>query len=127
MNQHGLKQRKDFPEAEHWFEESIRLDPKSSEAHNDLGVLLATTGNVRGAIASFRRAVQLYPKFSKHYANLGLAYTELEDWVNAVAAFEHALELDRENPQLRKALANAKARLSEQESRIAPPPRPVKK
>ena len=48
----------------------IDLQPDSAEAHNDLGVALASMGRVDEAAGHFRRAVELRPEFQEARRNL---------------------------------------------------------
>ena len=60
-------------EAEALLREAIDLIPGSAEAHNDLGVALASTNRVAEAAGHFRRAVELDPKFAEARDNLDAA------------------------------------------------------
>jgi Flp pilus assembly protein TadD len=52
---------------------AIELMPDSAEAHNDLGVALASMGQVDEAADHFRRAVELQPEFAEARRNLEAA------------------------------------------------------
>jgi Flp pilus assembly protein TadD len=50
-------------EATSQLQEAVRLDPKSPEAHNNLGLAHSVVGNDRDAIREFTRALELRPDF----------------------------------------------------------------
>jgi spermidine synthase len=52
------------------LQEAVELMPDSSEAHNDLGVALASLGRVEEAREHFQRAVALEPDFAEARRNL---------------------------------------------------------
>jgi len=50
---------------------AVELDPDYSEAWNNLGILQAQTGELRGACEAFRRALSITPEDPKLHYNLG--------------------------------------------------------
>jgi Flp pilus assembly protein TadD len=52
---------------------AVDLLPDFAEAHNDLGVALASMGQVDDARDQFRRAVELRPEFAEARRNLEAA------------------------------------------------------
>jgi len=56
---------------------AAQLDPDDAETQNDLGVALASVGNMREAIEHFTRAVQLAPEFIEARQNLAAAQQAL--------------------------------------------------
>ena len=58
------------------FEEFLRLQPgdaQAAKAHNNLGILFASTGRAAEAIPHFEAAVTLAPDFREAAENLGRA------------------------------------------------------
>jgi protein O-GlcNAc transferase len=73
--------------------QSIRIDPKSPQVHNDLGVILGGNGKAVEAAACFERAVALAPGYAEAHDNLGVALSQQGQHVEAIACFERALVL----------------------------------
>jgi Flp pilus assembly protein TadD len=69
----ALLEARQFDDAATELREAISLLPSSAEAHNDLGVALASENDVAGAAAQFRRAVVLNPDFVEARRNLTAA------------------------------------------------------
>jgi len=59
-----------YVDAEARLREAVDLMPDSAEAHNNLGVALASMGRVAEAMQHFQRAVQLAPGFAEARRNL---------------------------------------------------------
>lgn len=74
------------------FEESLKLNPENSRAHNALGVLLHV-GFKRPAeaISHFEQALVLDPGFSEARVNLGNVHSDQKEYDKAVALYEQAL------------------------------------
>jgi protein O-GlcNAc transferase len=53
------------------YQEAVRRNPRSAEAHNWLGLAYSQQKNFLDAIAEFRQAVSLKSDFSRAYVNLG--------------------------------------------------------
>jgi spermidine synthase len=66
-----------YVDAEARLREAIDLMPDSAEAHNDLGVALASMGRVEEAAQHFQRAIQLEPGFAEARRNLESAQHRL--------------------------------------------------
>ena len=65
-----LLESRHYADAEARLREAIDLVPGSAEAHNDLGVALASTGRVEEAAQHFHQALQLAPGFAEARRNL---------------------------------------------------------
>jgi len=65
-----LLEQRQFSAAVGMLHSAIELMPDSAEAHNDLGVALASMGQVGEAADQFRRAVELRPEFDEARRNL---------------------------------------------------------
>ena len=75
----------------------------SSEAHNGLGLALASLGRHAEAEQHFLEAIRLAPRSTDVYVNLGLLYLSpaFRNSVAARRAFENALRIDPELGQAR--------------------------
>ena len=77
-----------------YFQRALSLDPKFSEARNNLGTLYLLMGKWDKAIVCFQQAVSdlLYqtPQFA--YNNMGLAYFNNGDYDRAIDSYKRALK-----------------------------------
>ncbi len=88
---------------------ALRLDDRSSAAHNYLGVALMALGELPEALAHFQRATALDPTNEVIQFNLGNALNRASRVAEARAAYERALKL---NPDFPDAHVNLGALLS---------------
>jgi Flp pilus assembly protein TadD len=62
-----------FSEAAAEFRLALKLTPNSSEAHNNLGIALASQGRLEEAIGEFQLALKLQPQSADAQRNLASA------------------------------------------------------
>jgi tetratricopeptide (TPR) repeat protein len=67
--------------------------PDSADAHNDLGVVLATLGRIDEAMLRYQRALSLKPDTALTHINLGAALAAKGRLVDAITHYERALIL----------------------------------
>lgn len=75
------------------FEDTLRKNPDSPMAHNNLAEALAREGRVADAVPHLERALQLQPAFAEAENNLGDDLRALGRFAEAVPHFEAALRL----------------------------------
>jgi spermidine synthase len=68
-----LLEQRDYTEAVDEFLAALQLMPESVEAHNNLGIALASQGKLEQAIDEFRRALAVQPDFEDAKRNLATA------------------------------------------------------
>jgi Flp pilus assembly protein TadD len=68
-----LLEARQYSAAAGMLRSAVDLLPDSADAHNDLGVALASMGQVDDARTHFRRAVELRPDFQEARRNLDQA------------------------------------------------------
>jgi tetratricopeptide (TPR) repeat protein len=85
--------RQNRPEANHAYEEALRLRPDFAKAHNNLGWLLARQGDTDAAAAHYREALRINPDYVEAHNNLGAALAQQRDWQGAVTQFAEAVRL----------------------------------
>ena len=78
------------------YERAIKLDPKYSEAINNLGTIYYAGKSYRHAIVFYKRALRCASPSASVYANLGAAYFARKDYKQATAYYETAMKLDPE-------------------------------
>jgi tetratricopeptide (TPR) repeat protein len=64
----------DYPDAIHWLETALSIDPKNVEVLYSLGRCFYTQGDYRKAEVLYLRVLQIKPDHLKAEENLGLAY-----------------------------------------------------
>ena len=72
----------------------LKLDPKSSMAHYNLGKFLAAQGKHTEAIAHYRQALSIRPGDADAHNNLGLLLAIRDEANEALEEFQRALEID---------------------------------
>jgi len=77
------------------FRETLARNPGSSFLHNNLGVVLMSTGREREAASEFETAVRLTPDSADYHVNLGLALAQMPGrTADAVAEYQRALKIE---------------------------------
>ena len=77
-----------------FFAEAVRASPRTSKAHQDLGLALAMMGRYQEAIAQFEQAVALDARDPAAQLNLAVAYAEVGRKADARARAEEAIRLN---------------------------------
>ncbi len=80
------------------------FEPKSANAHLDLGNVLRDKGDKDGAATEYREAIRLDPKLVLAHSNLGSVLYDKRDPVRAEAAFREAIRLDPKVANAHKSL-----------------------
>ena len=74
-------------------EQAIRLQPKSSKAHYNLGLIFLQQGQIPKAIDEFQQAIRFDSTFASAHNNLGIAFSQKGDLDRAITSFRHAIAL----------------------------------
>lgn len=82
----------------------VRRNPKSAEAHYELGRAHFEASNYSDAIKEFSAAIRIDPKHLQSHLNLGHAYARLDDFDKAQAAYAEALKVDPNSSEALHAL-----------------------
>ncbi len=80
--------------AKHSYERAIKLEPKYSEAINNLGTVYYAEKSYRRSIGCYKRALRYSSPTASIYANMGAAYFGRKDYKHAAEYYEEALRLD---------------------------------
>jgi tetratricopeptide (TPR) repeat protein len=78
------------------YEKAYKLNPKYSEAINNLGTVWYARKNFRRSINYYKRALALAPHSASIHSNLGTAYFARKKYELAMTSYQRALELDPE-------------------------------
>ena len=76
------------------YQRAITLNPKYSEAINNLGTIYYSQKNYRHAIILYKRALKYSTPSASIFSNLGAAYFSRKDYKQATAYYQQALQLD---------------------------------
>jgi tetratricopeptide (TPR) repeat protein len=76
------------------YERAIKLNPKYSEAINNLGTIYYSQKSYRRSIGCYKRALRYTSPTASIYANLGAAYFGRKNYKQATEYYEQALKLD---------------------------------
>jgi tetratricopeptide (TPR) repeat protein len=82
--------------AEKYYRMSLRVDPKYSEAVNNLGTVYYAKKSYRRAINLYKKALRINPESGSIWSNLAMGYFSRNDEVHAQEALQMALKLDPE-------------------------------
>jgi Flp pilus assembly protein TadD len=120
---YSLYLQRDLAGAEMSLREAVSLDPANARAHNNLGLVLAHSGQAKAAIQEFRRAGCTE---AEAHTNLALARAVEGDLNGARDAYEHATAIDpnlvaakKGLRQLKDLIASARSELDSRSSRTA--------
>jgi tetratricopeptide (TPR) repeat protein len=89
-------ERRDFAAAQELIRKVLTSDPKSSPAHNLLGICQVQTGEYEEAKKSFQTAIELNPKFATAHVNLGNLLIRIHDDTSAIKEFKAAIAIEPE-------------------------------
>ena len=78
------------------YEKAYKLNPKYSEAINNLGTVYYARKSYRRSISYYKRALVLTPSSASIHSNLGTAYFARKKYDLAMASYQRAVELDPE-------------------------------
>jgi len=84
---------KDYAKAVVFFQQAVAADPRSSRAHNLLGLALFQEKNYQRAKSMFEKAISLRPDYAEAYNNLGSTLCLLKDFRKAKEMFRQAVSL----------------------------------
>jgi tetratricopeptide (TPR) repeat protein len=94
----------DLQKAEGELKIAVKLDPNSEEAVTTLALLYSDEGDTSRALQVLS-AVPDTGRSAKLYAALGATYEQRKDYKSAIDAYRHAIQLDRDNLDAIRGLA----------------------
>lgn len=93
--------------AEEYYKKALEINPKNTEALNNLGKIYLDQNDLDDAISNFRESIRLNPKNSTYYINLAEALIEKGDFEQATKDLTLALNLFPKNDSLYNFLGKA--------------------
>lgn len=108
----------DHARAAQWFRKAIDRCSSDSSLHMYLGETLALSGDLDGALASFRQAIRCCGGYrDEAYLKLGYVLRAKEEYLEARRCFKKALDIDPNYRKARKALKDVERALDVKRSR----------
>ncbi len=101
----ALVKKGKYRTAEHYFRQTINLEPDNMNAHNNIGYVLAKMGKYREAISHYNETIRIKPDNEYAYNNIGVALDNIGETDSACDYFTKALEI---NPDYKEAKENLK-------------------
>jgi tetratricopeptide (TPR) repeat protein len=83
-----------YTDAETLYTTTIRKNPDCWMAHNNLGLLLAKSGQTSEAISHYQKALELSPDYSQAHNNLGLLLAQAGQTDEAMVHYQKALAIN---------------------------------
>ncbi len=87
-----------FDRAEKIYEQVIKIDPRSAEAHSNLGLALYMLGTYPLAITELHKALELNPHLDRTQVLLALSYFNAGDFDRAIPLLEKAYQNMKDDP-----------------------------
>ena len=106
-----------FSEAIDQCKQALRIDPDSSEAHNNLGNALAQTGRASEAIDHYKQTLRMNPNSSDAHNNLGAALALMGRISEAIEQLKSALRINPNNSDARNNLTKVRSAAEKQSGR----------
>ena len=105
---------KQYPAAEHKFEQAIKVRPQFAEAHNNLAYTLRKQGpeHYQEALEQYDTALRLNPNLAEAYMYRGILYAQTNRKMDAQADWARLQKL---NPKLAKELEEVIATRKEED------------
>jgi len=97
-------------DAQHEFEQELKIDPSNAGAEYVLGELARQNQLWDEAVTHFSRAAQLDPQFGEAFLGLGISLISLKRYPDALTPLETAVKLEPKNPDAHYNLATAYTR-----------------
>jgi membrane associated rhomboid family serine protease/Tfp pilus assembly protein PilF len=87
-------EKRQYTEAENYFQRSLQLNPGDISARNGLGLAFLNTGRLPEALKQFEKVVELNPKAEDAWLTLALLLQRLGKHEEAVGCLKKAVALD---------------------------------
>ena len=102
-----------FQLAEHFYTECLKINSRSVDAHNNLGILFNQFGKFQESIRCYEKAIEINPNFFPAHNNLGFVLSKLGKYKKAVNCYEKAIQINPNDADAFYNLANTFKELGE--------------
>ncbi|MGO9124390.1 MAG: tetratricopeptide repeat protein [Terriglobales bacterium] len=109
-----------FDHAEKVYEQVVKLDPRSAEAHSNLGLALYMLGTYPRAITELRKALELNPRLDHTQVLLALSYFNTGEFDRAIPLLEKAYKTMQDDPVVAAHLGLAYLRQEKDDQALVP-------
>ncbi len=89
--------RKQWAEAESWFEQVLAIDAQDDSSWFNLGFVREHAGKAAAALDAFKQAVRIKPSLDRAWYGMGLAHARLGQHQEAATALKEAVRLQPMN------------------------------
>ena len=107
-----------YKTAQTLWQDTLKKNPDSWLAHNNMGVLFERRGNIDEAFYHYTQRLRLQPGHAKAHYNLGVVLTRQEKYEEAVQHFSQALQIRPDYAEAHNNLGIALARQGKLEEAI---------
>jgi spermidine synthase len=94
-----------FTEAIDCYRKALKLDPEDPRVHNNLGIILASRGELSEATDHYNEALEFFPDSFEIHNNLGVALQSQGRLNEAVEHYRKALDMNPDSAELHNNLA----------------------
>jgi len=113
-----LRRNNQLAESVNMFQQAIRLNPSSANAHFELGQVLEQREQVNEAIAEYQEAIKADPDKSAAHTRLATLYTKQGQNERAVQEYQEVLRLNPQDPAAYHGLGVAYSELGQRDQAI---------
>ncbi len=82
-----------YKDSQTLWQDTLRKNPRSFMAYNNLGNILHSQGDANRAISYFNKSIEIYPNHPEAYYNLGCAFISQGDFNRAISFFNQAIKV----------------------------------
>jgi tetratricopeptide (TPR) repeat protein len=100
--------KKELDLAVEFYKKALEDNPRFSQAHRGLGLVLLDLGDLDAAVSSLEKAVEYAPSYGPAQFDLGRAYGALYELEKAITAFKKVIVLEPSSPLAERARAEIK-------------------
>ena len=107
-----------FDKAEKIYEQIVKLEPRSAEAHSNFGLALYMLGSYVRSVTEFRKALDLDPHLERAQVLLALSYFNTGELARATTLLEKAYPTMKDDPVVAAHLGLAYLRLGKDDQAL---------